>query len=73
MAYVIGNSKFYGHVLPSDEILAKIFGHFGFALERIDRMRRQKTRPASTRRLCLCDANHYQRKSSGIERRVADG
>jgi hypothetical protein len=44
LAYVIGNSKFYGHVLPSDEILAKIFGHFGFALERIDRMRRRQSK-----------------------------
>ena len=35
MAYVIGNSKFYGHPLPSDEILGRIFGHFGFELERI--------------------------------------
>ena len=25
LAYVIGNSKFYGHPLPSDEILANLF------------------------------------------------
>src|SRR5262249_33779398 len=30
LAYVIGNSKFYDHPLPSDEILASVFGHFGF-------------------------------------------
>jgi hypothetical protein len=44
LAYVIGNSKFYGHPLPSDEILAGIFGHFGFELERIDRMRRRQSK-----------------------------
>src|SRR5208337_1130385 len=30
LAYVIGNSKFYEHPLPSDELLASVFGHFGF-------------------------------------------
>jgi hypothetical protein len=44
LAYVIGNSKFYGHPLPSDEILAAIFGHFGFELDRIDRMRRRQSK-----------------------------
>ena len=44
LAYVIGNSKFYGHPLPSDEILASIFGHFGFRLNRIDRMRRRQSK-----------------------------
>lgn len=44
LAYVIGNSKFYGHPLPSDEILAAIFGHFGFRLDRIDRMRRRQSK-----------------------------
>lgn len=44
LAYVIGNSKFYDHPLPSDEILAGIFGHFGFALDRIDRMRRRQSK-----------------------------
>ena len=44
LAYVIGNSKFYGHPLPSDEILAAIFGHFGFQLERIDRMRKRQSK-----------------------------
>ncbi len=44
LAYVIGNSKFYGHPLPSDEILATIFGHFGFRLDRIDRMRRRQSK-----------------------------
>jgi hypothetical protein len=44
LAYVIGNSKFYDHPLPSDELLAGIFGHFGFALERIDRMRKRQSK-----------------------------
>jgi len=44
LAYVIGNSKFYDHPLPSDEILASIFGHFGFKLERIDRMRKRQSK-----------------------------
>jgi hypothetical protein len=44
LAYVIGNSKFYGHPLPSDELLAGIFRHFGFALDRIDRMRRRQSK-----------------------------
>jgi hypothetical protein len=44
LAYVIGNSKFYEHPLPSDEILASIFGHFGFELERIDRMRKRQSK-----------------------------
>ena len=44
LAYVIGNSKFYDHPLPSDEILASIFGHFGFELERIDRMRKRQSK-----------------------------
>ena len=30
LAYVVGNSKFYGHPLPTDEILASLFQHFGF-------------------------------------------
>ncbi len=44
LAYVIGNSKFYGHPLPSDEILAGLFAHFGFRLERIDRMRKRQSK-----------------------------
>ncbi len=44
LAYVIGNSKFYGHPLQSDEILASIFGHFGFCLDRIDKMRRRQSK-----------------------------
>ncbi len=44
LAYVIGNSKFYGHPLPSDEILATIFQHFGFRLDRIDKMRRRQSK-----------------------------
>ena len=44
LAYVMGNSKFYGHPLPSDEILAAIFQEFGFHLDRIDRMRRRQSK-----------------------------
>ena len=44
LAYVIGNSKFYGHPLPSDELLAEVFGHCGFTLDRIDRMRRRQSK-----------------------------
>ena len=44
LAYVIGNSKFYGNPLPSDEMLASIFAHFGFDLVRIDRMRRRQSK-----------------------------
>ena len=44
LAYVIGNSKFYGNPLDSDEMLAEIFGHFGFQLERIDRMRKRQSK-----------------------------
>lgn len=44
LAYVIGNSKFYENPLPSDEILASIFEHFGFELERIDRMRKRQSK-----------------------------
>jgi len=44
LAYVIGNSKFYGQPLPSDEILSRIFGHCGFALDRIDRMRKRQSK-----------------------------
>lgn len=44
LAYVIGNSKFYDNPLPSDEILGKIFEHFGFGLEKIDRMRKRQSK-----------------------------
>ncbi len=44
LAYVIGNSKFYEQPLPSDEILATIFQHFGFATQRIDRMRKRQSK-----------------------------
>ena len=44
LAYVIGNSKFYGNPLPSDEILASIFGHFGFSLDRIERLRKRQSK-----------------------------
>ena len=41
---MIGNSKFYGHSLPSDELLAAVFQHFGFQLEHIARMRRRQSK-----------------------------
>lgn len=44
LAYVIGNSKFYEEPLPSDEILASIFDHFGFRLDRIDKMRKRQSK-----------------------------
>jgi tRNA G10 N-methylase Trm11 len=44
LAYVIGNSKFYDNPLPSDEILADIYEHFGFQRERIDRMRKRQSK-----------------------------
>jgi len=44
LAYVIGNSKFFDHPLPSDEILAGIFGYFGFALDGISKMRRRQSK-----------------------------
>jgi len=44
LAYVIGNSKFYDHPLPSDEILASIFEHFGFTLDGISKMRRRQSK-----------------------------
>ncbi len=44
LAYVIGNSKFYGRPLPSDQLLAAVFDHFGFGLERIDRMRKRQSK-----------------------------
>jgi hypothetical protein len=44
LAYVIGNSKFYDHPLPSDELLTTVFEHFGFGLERIDRMRKRQSK-----------------------------
>lgn len=44
LAYVIGNSKFFDNPLPSDELLASVFSHFGFALDKIDRMRRRQSK-----------------------------
>lgn len=44
LAYVIGNSKFFENPLPSDEILAGIFAHFGYSLDRIDRMRKRQSK-----------------------------
>jgi hypothetical protein len=44
LAYVIGNSKFYGIALPSDEILADIFEAHGFRMVSIERMRRRNSK-----------------------------
>lgn len=44
LAYVIGNSKFYRIVLPSDEILADIFEANGFQIISIERMRRRNSK-----------------------------
>ncbi|MBM4464825.1 MAG: hypothetical protein FJ014_04535 [Chloroflexi bacterium] len=44
LAYVIGNSKFYKIVLPSDEILADIFEANGFRVISIERMRRRNSK-----------------------------
>jgi len=44
VAYVIGNSKFYKIVLPSDEILADIFEANGFQAISIERMRRRNSK-----------------------------
>ena len=44
LAYVIGNSKFYDHPLPSDQILAAIFKNFGFRLDKIDHMRKRQSK-----------------------------
>ncbi|HUT01340.1 MAG TPA: hypothetical protein VM031_02705 [Phycisphaerae bacterium] len=44
LAYVIGNSKFFGKPLPSDELLAAVFEHHGFDREGISRMRRRQSK-----------------------------
>jgi hypothetical protein len=44
LAYVIGNSKFYKIILPSDEILADIFEANGFQIISIERMRRRNSK-----------------------------
>jgi len=44
LAYVIGNSKFYGITLPSDEILADIFEAHGARTISIERMRRRNSK-----------------------------
>lgn len=44
LAYVIGNSKFYGIEVPSDELLAKVFAYQGFRPTAIERMRRRNSK-----------------------------
>jgi hypothetical protein len=44
LAYVIGNSKFFGNPLPSDEILGHIFSEHGFQLDSIERMRKRQSK-----------------------------
>ena len=44
LAYVIGNSKFFDNPLPSDRLLAAVFEHFGFALDKIELMRKRQSK-----------------------------
>lgn len=44
LAYIIGNSKFYDIILPSDEILADIFAAHGFKLVSMEQMRRRNSK-----------------------------
>ncbi|RLC89761.1 MAG: DNA methyltransferase, partial [Chloroflexi bacterium] len=44
LAYIIGNSKFYGITLPSDEVLADIFEAHGVRIISIERMRRRNSK-----------------------------
>ncbi len=44
LAYVIGNSQFYGIPLPSDEILADIFEAHGLRVHSLERMRRRNSK-----------------------------
>lgn len=44
MAYVIGNSKFYGVELPADELLARVFELQGFEAVSIVQMRRRNSK-----------------------------
>jgi hypothetical protein len=44
LAYVIGNSKFYGIELPSEEILADLFEAQGFRVVAMERMRRRNSK-----------------------------
>ena len=44
LAYVIGNSKFYGIELPSEEILADLFEAQGFRVVSMERMRRRNSK-----------------------------
>ena len=44
LAYVIGNSKFYGEPLPTDDLLAAVFSFHGFRTDGIERMRRRQSK-----------------------------
>jgi hypothetical protein len=44
LAYVIGNSKSTNARSPGEDLLAAIFAHFGFELERIERMRKRQSK-----------------------------
>ncbi len=57
LAYVIGNSKFYGNPLPSDEFLAEIFKQFGFRLDAIERMRRRQSKSGLHEAVVLMSRN----------------
>ena len=56
LAYVIGNSKFYKIVLPSDEILADIFEANGFRIISIERMRRRNSKPGLYEAIVFAEA-----------------
>ena len=53
LAYVVGNSKFYGHPLPTDEILASLFQHFGFMSDRIDKTAQSPEQDGFVRSRCI--------------------
>ncbi len=44
LAYVIGNSKFYGYEIQSDEVLGSLFGRVGFSMISIERMRKRNSK-----------------------------
>lgn len=45
LAYVIGNSRFYGIELPADEILGRLFVHHGCRLNATEKMRLRNCKP----------------------------
>ena len=61
LGYVIGNSKFYGRPLASDQILAAVFEHFGFRLSASTGCESVRARPACTSRSSSCAPAASQR------------